>query len=284
MPALIHSLLAVGAYRITEESGAVRDPEALFVTKRQKIIYRGTENALINDFAIGGSLTLNQASHGGGSASAQSRMLCGGPQNIRLVPGTALDPHWEADLEWVGIHSSYYGSTETFIWRAEDEFTRVETEFPKKAIPTAGGAETVFAVGTPFITGAAANPYTSSPKKCRIITFVPSKKIVGVIKGAASLAAIHATIKARVIGTLGTPEQSLFRKWWKEGTAPPVPATYCPDPLWTWAVNYMENVTSDDANAGAWVPATLQVRRHLSVGDLFAFTLDIPWEQRVTPG
>ncbi len=269
MAAQVHSLLANGKYRVVSDSGSIRDPEGLFVTRRQSIVWRGSEDSLIKAFKIGNTFTsINSA-----VSSSQSKMMCGGPDSMKLIDYTGGEPHWDVDLTWVGIHKSYSGDAD-FVYRIEEEGTRVETSFPKTGTLDTGASYT-YGVLTPYVS---APPVTANKyKRARIGTFVPIKKIIGVIKTSEPVGFGHSKLFA-LVKTFGPPDQSLLRGW-RPGDA----GTGIPEPQWNWFAKYMEGA-ADSAKGGSWVPSSIQVRRQLSVGDLFVFTMDVPWEQRVTPG
>lgn len=269
MPALIHTLLPLNSYRVTEDGGSVRDSDGLFVTRDQKIVYRGTESSLIKAFLPGKA----------NSPSGGSKMLCGGPQNIRLFDGTAANPHWEADLRWVGIHGDYTAGDVKAIYRIEDEFSQVEATFPKAVQPFAGGDETYFGLRSLF--SAPQDPFTAGFRRARLLSYTPVKKVTGVIykEHSVPFSPTYPEIK-KILQTI-VPLQATEMVDWTNAN------TLVPDPLYTFVAGHNTLGTkitgTGDGKRGAWVPSSLQIRRHLSVGNLYAFTMDVPWVQQITP-
>lgn len=267
MGALIYSTLPLNGYEVLADSGSVRDPQQLFVTRRRRILFHGSEDGLVDKFSPGAA-----NSPGGGP-----RMLCSGPGSMELCPGTARDPHWEADVDWIGLHSGWQfanspgTSNPKFHYRIVSNWSRTETHFPISGQNQDGTPFTTY-VGTPFVS----NPLNSlgGPTRARLINFIPMLQVVGVIFSPGNISPWTGEILALITLLNGNmpPPVAALQDW-----------TKLPDPLLTYAKGFL---TSENQLAvqGKWVPASLQSNRQLSVGDVHAFTLDLTWEQGKTPG
>ena len=95
----------------------------------------------------------------------------------------------------------------------------------------------------------------------------------------------HADIRAIIAKFKASPPAKVHN--WLSLTA----TAGIPDPQWNYAPEFTSlpattapGASSGAGTAGDWVPTSLQVNRRLSVDGLYAFTMEVPWEQRVTPG
>lgn len=283
MSAQITSLLNRGHYRVVGDSGAVLDQDGLFATRKQEVVFRGSEAALITAFKVGNPFTTQGLSF----SEAQARMLCTGPESIRLVDYTGSDPHWDVSVGWVGFHKSYQGSANSF-YRVDDEFMTAETMFPKEgSVGTLGdgaghGSYTAI-IGPPY---APLVSFAGNPSRARVVTYVPVKKVHGVIFTTTPLSPWHSEIIAIIQKFKASPPLKIHN--WL-ATIPGANSPPVPDPQWNYIPEFTTLAASAGNNSGAglsgdWAPSNLQINRRLSVEGLYAFTMDVTWEQRVTPG
>ncbi len=276
MPALINSTLNRGSYEVNEDTGAVRDEDNLFVSRTQSITFHGSESELAAAFKAG------KANYPGGG---ESRMLCSGPQKVRLVEATAIDPHYDAEITWMGLHTAYkptggqagwqaIGGTDDFVYRVEDEFARSETLLPIEAKSEDGLTSVWTGAPTPMVP-AVINPVTGKLARCRVINFIPSRKVTGVILSTTAVTPFHPSITVMINAWAKIPpdNNSLVQDWSSLG-----------DPLWTYCKGFGAAGILNGGTEGLWIPGSLQVRRQLTAGNLRAFTMDVIWEQRRTPG
>lgn len=274
MSALIQTTLNDGGYEVTADTGAVRDDESLFVSRKQTITFRGSESALAEEFPAGATNY---------PAPGQPRMLCSGPQNVQLVEATAANPHYDAEITWIGLHTAYeppafngwraIGGDAEFVWRVEDEFNRAETRLPIEAKNKDTGASIWTFAPVPIVPELTndAGGYTRS----RLIHFIPSRKITGIILSDIPVTPFHPKIKIMIASWGKDPpnKNELVQNW--DALA---------DPMYTYCKGYSESAVANGGLDGSWIPGPLQTRRQLSAGNLRAFTLDVIWEQRKTPG
>jgi len=59
--ASIHTLLSVGGYRVTEDSGIQIDPDTTIATRRQSVVYRGSLSSLYSAFRFGGQTEVTES-------------------------------------------------------------------------------------------------------------------------------------------------------------------------------------------------------------------------------
>jgi hypothetical protein len=281
MSAMIHSTIAAGAYEVLSDSGVVRDLESLFCTRKRKILFRGSEAQVIQKFPVAGTGCPDLAA-GGANGAVQSNMLCTGPLNMELCEGTRRDPHWEVELNWVGIHSHFrqQGQEADFIYKLVYNFSRTETNFPIKVpLESPSGAEFTIGVGPQFVTGGPMNGTTGRFKRVRLINFIPMIQVVGVIRndGVFPVSPLTPKIKTLITnlnGTSGaTGQMAAAVQDWTLGLV---------DPQYNYCKTFLEPSKQNKAN-GAFVPSSLSCHRHLSFGAIFAFTMDLTWEQGITP-
>lgn len=271
MGSLIYSTIPQQSWEVTADTGAVRDPENLFVSRRQSIVFNGTEDQLIRAFPMGE----------GNYPGAESGMLCSGPVSAQLIRGTRREPHWDVEVQWVGLHNMHSASINKggihglndgrFNYRILVNSARRETPFPIKTTNTAGADYTI-ALGPKYV-NSTFNP-TGDFIRGKLINFLPMIQVIGVInlEGIGFLSVYNPRITA-LITKLNTEYKPLNLEDWST----------LPDPMITWAKGFLEKAKQNKAD-GAYVPVNLSSHRHLSFGSVHAFTMDLTWEQGISPG
>lgn len=270
--ALIHTTLSANSYEVLADTGAVRDPENLFVTRSRRILFRGTEAQLIAAFPLGAAT----------SPSGGTRMLCAGPGEINLCEGAAADPHWETEVRWLGIHASYKrtlaqdpGNADSdFSYRLLYNWARTETQLPIETKEDDGVTPYMVYADTSMVNNVLNS--LGGYQRVNAINFVPMIQVIGVInsEGAFPISPNTPKLKALIalLNSTQKPPDALIQSW----DALPAPMLhYCPGFI---------GPSSHSGKNGAYIPVSLQSHRQLSYGSLHAFTLDLQWQQGKTPG
>lgn len=261
--------IARNSYGITHDTGAIRDPENLFVSREQEILFRGTEAQLIAAFRAGTS-----------SPSGGSRMLCAGITEATLAEGTATDPHWECRVKWTGLHTAYRDTSDastadsTFQYRILCEWSHTQTQLPIES-KINDGSDTYFTYADGDFVTNEINPITNAYTRTNLYNFVPSLQIVGVIDSGSVFPVSPATPKIQALITLlnttHAPPSSLIQDW-----------DNLPDPMHHYAKYYLPK-SKQSGVQGAYIPVSISTHRHLSFGSVHAFTMQLQWQQGKTP-
>lgn len=139
---LIHTDLALGAWQATTDAAPLRDRATGLATVRIPIVFRGSRAQAVQTFRHGAQ----NCPHGG------SGMFCAGPADIQLIPNTGTDPHWDMNVEWIGLHSQFLADGGTSAGLAYDvhiDWSHREKNYPEE-IPVEGGSPVVFTPEYPF--------------------------------------------------------------------------------------------------------------------------------------
>lgn len=262
------TFLARNSYDTLSDTGAIRDPENLFVTRTRRILFRGTESQLIAAFRS------TAASPSGGS-----RMLCAGLLSADFCEGTSADPHYEAEVKWIGLHSAYRDSTDaamadaTFQYRILCSWTHNQTQLPIESKNIAGDPYFTYADGD-YVTDEI-NAATGAYTRCNLFTFVPSLEVIGVIDSGSVFPVSPATPKIQALITLlnttHAPPSSLIQNW-----------DNLQDPMHHFCKYYLPK-SKQSGTQGAYIPTGITSHRHLSFGTVHAFTMQLQWQQGKTP-
>lgn len=166
---MVHTLLSDQEYRITEDSGMQLDEDTSVITRSVSLTFRGSLRKLYQKFMLGMS--------GGESSqpeSGETRLFCAGPSNVRMVPGSAPDPHWDCTVEWIGLHSytTFLGEMGA-IWKMSPNWTTNSFNLPYK---TPGGNNINPAPYMGYFTGV---DETTPP--CTVFESIPSINVRGIV-------------------------------------------------------------------------------------------------------
>lgn len=259
---MIHTLLSSGGYRITADSGMLIDSETSLVSRRQTAVFRGSLSSLFSTFEFGTS---------GEAPDGQNRLYCSGPQNIKQVDGTGTDPHWQFDLEYVGLHSYVHGSRYS-VFRVAPLWTVRETTLPYSK--DYNGVSYTIIAGTPYRpTGSdAETPVT-------IHDYLPGANIRGILYTAIHPHPSHPYITA-LLSTMPTIITSAMI------TANTVDYGGLTDSGYNWCKGMTTGSTTSKNTVGKWFVGDIQADRLFEPMDgttankIYQVTFPVRWLQR----
>lgn len=264
----VHSLLSVGAYKITGDSGIQIDADSGLVTRRQEIVFRGSLAELFAVFEFGTQSEIPD--------SGQSRIYCGGPQSVRQIDGTSSNPHWQATIEHVGLHSYVHGSA-TSVWRIAPLWTAREITLPQE-YPRETGTYTYYA-GLATTSGQTVYIPTGGHAfdPCTIHDHVPGYNVRGIIVSGIPLHPSHPAIIA-LIATFGTPNTtSMVNYANNEGAG------------YNWCKGMPAGATNSGSGVGVWFVGDISAERVIEPLNgtqtlkIYQVTIPIRWLQRKAP-
>lgn len=262
---MIHPFLARNSYDTMEDSGLVIDERQVFVTRRVRVGFRGTLKQLFDKFTFG---TNDEALEG------QTRMFCGGPQGAQMVPGTASDPHWECDVEWLGLHSYVHGSAAIdHVFRASPLWAEREANLPKQ-YQTLFDSTFTLRAGTPYCPEDA-QFFPDHPTN--IFDHVPGYEVNGIMVTPISPHPSHPHIAAFLL-TLPKPDSANMIDYSSNRFA---------------AYNYSKNIPTTGNGGpqdGVWFPGSIQSTRILepmgateSTQRIYQVQFTVRWLPRKSP-
>lgn len=166
---MVHTLLRDQEYRITEDSGMQLEEDTSVITRSVSLTFRGSLRELYQKFMLGKS-----GSDSSQPESGETRLFCAGPSNVRMVPGSAPDPHWDCTVEWIGLHSytTFLGESGA-IWKMSPNWTTNSFNLPYK---TPGGKTIYPATYMGHYTGVE----TTNPP-CTVFESIPSINVRGIL-------------------------------------------------------------------------------------------------------
>lgn len=266
--AQIHTLLTVGGYRVTEDSGIQIDPDTTLATRRQSIVFRGSLQSLYSTFRFG--------EQGEVPDGSQTRMYCSGAQSVRQVDGTSANPHWQATVEHVGLHSYVHGSVFS-VFRLTPLWTVRETTLPQTYPDNADGtSEFTFYAGVTggYLPSSGVTDY----HPCTIHDHVPGYQARGIIVTPLEITPSHPYIKQLLL-TLGTPD-----------TADTVDYKNNPGAGYNWCKDMPQGTSNLISNTvGKWFVGDISSERVIepmtgsSDLKIYQVTFPIRWLQRKAP-
>ena len=270
MGAQIFSRITPGTYAVIADSGVIRDQD-LFSTQRKTVLFRGTQDQIHQTFSLGNA------------DSDETNMLCAGPTSISLCEGTARNPHWEVEVQWVGIHGATSAGiaqgikpgnwSKNFNYKLLYNWSRTETRFPI-VNRTSGEDDYTTYISTPYVSNEL--NALGTPQRARLIHFVPMIQIVGVMISEGPPNPFSGSLSSLITSLNPTAAVSTAAAWQQDWSS-------LKDTMKTWAKGFLES-SKQTGVQGAFVPVSMQTMRHLCVGKAWAFTCDLTWEQGITPG
>lgn len=237
----VHTNLSNGDYEIIGRHPApIYDPDTRIATLEADILFRGSRDQVVDEFAFGKT----NAPNGG------SGMFSLSPASIEMVPYTEDDPHWDVRGRWVGIHADF--STAEFAFNFTVSYTQRTTDFPME-IPVDGGAARVAPNPDGFAPDGN-NPVTTKPYRCRRKDWLPVVNVLAVMRHTIPPHPTHQLV-LQILTQLAGETISLidFADY-----------TKIPDPVWvTWrGFNAPASVFGNQwPQKSAWFPVITPVRR-----------------------
>ncbi len=266
--AIITSLSSDG-YRVTADSGIVIDPETTMVTRRRDVVFRGELNRLFDVFRFGEQSEIPDGS--------QARLYCAGPQSVRLIEGTASDPHWQATIEHVGLHSYVHGGSRTSVFRLTPLWTKREIELPRQyhGDDGAGNEQTyTFYAGT---SGGYLPSGVPVDHPCTIHDSLPGYQARGIIYTNLAVTPSNPAFTT-LLATLGTPS-----------TADTVNYAANAFAGYNWCKGMPTSTSAASNTVGKWFIADITAERMFEPLDgtvaykIYQVTFTIQWLQRKAP-
>lgn len=274
---IIHNLLSVGAYRVTEDSGIQIDPETTIATRRQSIVYRGSLASLYSTFRFGGQAEVTES---------QTRMYCSGAQSVRQIDGTSGNPFWQATIEHVGLHSYIHGSADA-IFRLTPSWTVREVTLPQTYPSNAdGSAEVTFYAGEKASgpLGIAWVPTgAGNYAPCTIHDHVPGYSVRGIIRSEIPIHPAHPQILILLAqpSFVAPPSASMVNYGLNPGAG------------YNWCAGMPEGQTTSGPSIGKWFVGDISAERiiepmHTGVGapagdKIYQVNFPVRWLQRKAP-
>jgi hypothetical protein len=254
---MVTSLLAVGEYDTEEDTGIRFDEKRVYADRSLSIVFRGSLQLLHDTFHFGSASEVPDA--------GQTRMYCAGPQSARMIPGTLLDPHWQATITWIGLHNYIHGLV-NYIWRLTPLWGERDNQYPQ----TFG--DTVIVAGTPYMpSGAVAD------LPCAIHDHVPGFQVEGVMLSNVAPYPSHPYITA-LLATLGVPSSADM-------------VNYAADPAagYNYSKRMPVGTTGATPGVGVWFPGSIEANRTIepmdgtsSTNRIYQTSFPVRWLPRKT--
>lgn len=261
------TLLSIGEYRVTRDSGLDIDRDTTLVSRVREIVFRGSLASLFSTFRFGAQVEIPDGT--------QARLYCAGPASVEMCPGTASDPHWKATIEHVGLHSYVHGVSRYAVFRLTPLWSAREIELPKEYPDAAGaGATNVFvAGGTPYLPSGVASDHP-----CVIHDHLPGYQVRGIMHTPLAITPSHAYI-TQLLSTIGTPPTSDMVDFSSNAFAG-----------YNWCIGMNPSYTSLSNNtAGKWFVGDITAERVIEPMDgsnaekIYIVNFALRWLQRKAP-